>query len=242
MIDNQTKWKQYIDSCDEKNLLDFDTGEIAYIDTDNTNPKPGEENHKFRPVIIIHGTDFKDAKLLTTSLNKNIRIEQERQNQKSHATTYFLPITSSHDDPPKISQEYDILLDDSVIKYNHQNVPPKQSYIKPLHIYDLNFEDACNMEDLGLNKFKSIGHINKLTMEKIFEASRHQIQKFEYQKTNENNKEKGITGFKSVENQYNAHTQKNPTVDYYNYKNPNSNLYNKPAHNKPKQQTNDLEL
>lgn len=223
----QQKWQNYIKQTPIKNITELQNGDIFYIDTDNSLTEKTESNHKFRPVILIDGSNFDKYNFAPKTSEYHKKIYDGNSDATYNSTLYFIPLTTTHDRPNDFDQKYDILIDQQNIDYSGQTFKNKPTYAKATKYYNLDFDTACEMEDKDFNNVHHIGHIKDI--DTLYKQLVSSIRRYEKETHPEYFNQNKI----SIVSNWEKRPEPNPTVDYYKYNNPNGTFYKSPSKNNP---------
>lgn len=171
---NNRQWQNYIkNECKNIPFTQVDSGDILYLECENqaiTNDNlPIYDQPKYRPVMILDGTELKNHPNLTKNFDEKI----------DPYAYYCIPLTGTHhDNDPK--HKFDVKLDVRQLHYPKSN---KQPYARPDTIFKFDSQDIMYLfqhEDdpklqSSLNNRK-IGHIEPEDRNQILNELATQIE------------------------------------------------------------------
>lgn len=125
-------WQQYIHDCDSVPFTEVDGGDVIYMECVNrvfsNNNETFFDQPKYRPILIINGTDLKEHNELTSQL------DEDPIDKRAY---YCIPLTGTHHEhDPK--HQFDVQLEPEQLHYPRNNKTP---YARPSNIFKFTAED-----------------------------------------------------------------------------------------------------
>lgn len=228
MNEHKLKWQSFVEQAPQMPISEIPNGSIAYLDIKDDQPRPGEPDHKFRPVLIFNGTAYENDMNFCRHLVKKLG-----PNEAPYAT-YYVPLTTQHhpDQQPlhlgHVRVPWETLAPHVELKKPGFFDPSGAFAIKENELYDLEASDhdlqhvpvLAQLSDQQQTDFDTQAMNQALIMEQVLHP--------ELQNKNRLQRE-------HLHQRYGSHGGENPLVASYRQAHPHTKRFQQPALNRPPQ-------